>query len=197
MRHCGVARALSVLVLLLASSGVAAAAPVALELVKQRSSLEFIVYQSTGKTRGSVRSWDGEFSLDADDPAHGVAQVVIDVASIDTGIGLRDEHLQEERFFHVERYPEIRFEAQSFILKKPGTIVVKGALTVKGKRSQVSIPLDVTPGSRGSGGQWRVKGWTQLNMKEIGLDFKAPWYSPAFKPHVDVVVDAFLREKKR
>jgi polyisoprenoid-binding protein YceI len=66
--------------------------------------------------------------------------LVIDAASVATGIKKRDDHLRTADFFDVATYPTITYEATGGQLKGSGTLELTGTLTVHGK----TRPLPVT-----------------------------------------------------
>jgi len=61
-----------------------------------------------------IRTLDhfGDIVLDAS-TGRGHIEIVIDTASIDTGLAKRDEHLRAEEFFNVDQYPTMKFVATS------------------------------------------------------------------------------------
>jgi polyisoprenoid-binding protein YceI len=91
------------------------------------------------KTAGQFRSLSGDLVVDE---ASAVGALVIDSSSIDTGNRLRDRHLRSRDFFHVERHPELRYEAHSISGQDAGSARIDGELIVAGTRAPLS--LDVT-----------------------------------------------------
>jgi polyisoprenoid-binding protein YceI len=66
--------------------------------------------------------------------------LVLDVATIDTGIKKRDDHLRTADFFDAERYPTIEFVAQSARKLPSGEFEVSGNLTIHGEtRSLITL----------------------------------------------------------
>jgi polyisoprenoid-binding protein YceI len=53
-------------------------------------------------------------SIDEDHPERSVVEVEIDLASVDTGIERRDEHLRTAEFFDVERFPTALVTLEGF-----------------------------------------------------------------------------------
>ncbi|MEP0766165.1 MAG: YceI family protein [Fimbriimonadia bacterium] len=68
------------------------------------------------------------------DPAKktGSGKVVIDLASIDTGIALRNEHMRSEMWLDTAKYPQAVFEATSVKHKRGDVYTVTGKLTFHG-----------------------------------------------------------------
>ena len=67
----------------------------------------------------------------------------ITVASIETGIDSRDEHLLEEDYFNVEKYKLITLKSESVTKVSDRQYMVKANLKIKGITKTVSIRLKV------------------------------------------------------
>ena len=63
---------------------------------------------------------------------NGGGRIVVDIASIDTGIALRNEHLQSDMWFNAEKFPQAVFEATSVKRKGGDKYEITGKLTVHG-----------------------------------------------------------------
>ena len=62
----------------------------------------------------------------------GGGKIIVDLASIDTGIALRNEHLRSDMWFNTEKFPEAVFEASSVKHKSGDKYEVAGKLTIHG-----------------------------------------------------------------
>ncbi|MFD6950206.1 hypothetical protein A6A08_21700 [Nocardiopsis sp. TSRI0078] len=73
------------------------------------SSLIFVArYLRFGRVQGTFgRAWGRV--LVGGDPAESKVEVVLDAASVNTGVEARDAHLRSADFLDVDRHPEIRF----------------------------------------------------------------------------------------
>lgn len=67
----------------------------------------------------------------------------IAAASLDTGIGKRDEHLRSEDFFAVERFPTISVVVTAMQLGSGGN-ELRSTLTVRGVAHPLPLPAAVT-----------------------------------------------------
>ena len=63
--------------------------------------------------------------------------------SIETGIDSRDEHLLEEDYFNVSKYPLITLDVTELYKKSNNNYLAKVNLRIKGKAKQFTIPLQV------------------------------------------------------
>ncbi len=97
----------------------------------------------------------------------------IQVASLRTGIGKRDEHLRSADFFDADRHPEITVEVTAIEPTAVNAATLAATFTIKGVTAPVPLPVQVT--EVGSGAM-RVTanavvdrdqfdiGWNQLGM---------------------------------
>ncbi len=88
------------------------------------------IYGITNVSSGNVRvDWEKK---------KGSAAVTVPVASLKTGIDLRDEHLRSDKWLDAEKYPDITFTAESFDLVQKNAekglweTKVAGKLTIHG-----------------------------------------------------------------
>jgi len=84
----------------------------------------------------------------------------VDMASLDTGIAKRNQHMREN---HLEtaKYPRAIFDGAvlhgtggaSLVAGKPTTLDVEGAFTLHGVTRRIRIPVEVTYKPQGAGGK--------------------------------------------
>ena len=68
----------------------------------------------------------------------------IQVASLHTGIGKRDEHLRSADFFDADRYPEIGVEVTAVHPKSGGAADLQATFTIKGVTAPVPLQIQVS-----------------------------------------------------
>ncbi|MBU4564725.1 MAG: YceI family protein [Desulfarculus sp.] len=88
---------------------------------------------------GQFHKFDGKINFSPDDLAGSKVDMTIQVASIDTGVAARDNHLKSADFFDAAKYPVIRFVSDSFTKRGDSEYVVKGRLTMK----DVTRPVEI------------------------------------------------------
>lgn len=82
------------------------------QLDPAHSSVEFAVKHMMMTTvRGRFRTVEATLKGDRDHPDVAGVDVVIDAASVDTGIADRDAHLRGSDFFDAERFPRMTFRS--------------------------------------------------------------------------------------
>lgn len=80
---------------------------------------------------GTFRKFEGTISSEKADFTGAKINFTVDVASISTGVDMRDNHLKSDDFFNAEKFPTMTFESTSF--RKTGkSYVLDGKLTIKG-----------------------------------------------------------------
>ena len=75
----------------------------------------------------------------------------VDLASLDTGILLRDEHMRDN-FLETKKYPKAVFKVKKIMLESPGKLVdgkplklmAEGDLSIHGNTVKKNIPVKVT-----------------------------------------------------
>lgn len=100
------------------------------------------VHNTISDVEGLFNSFDATITASEEDFSDAVFDLTIDAASIDTEVGMRDDHLRSADFFHVEEYPTITFKSNS--IKETGTenrYKLSGDLTIHGVTKPVSMDL--------------------------------------------------------
>ena len=85
----------------------------------------------------------GDVVVDPANLATARITLAIEAGSIDTGIGMRDNHLRSEDFFDTRKFPMVTFESAR--VEATGTrAIVFGRLTLHGVTREIAVPVDVT-----------------------------------------------------
>lgn len=105
----------------------------------ENSLVKFSISNMKWRTvEGTFGGMKGDIKFNPTDLANSSFNVCIDPATVNTGIEKRDDHLKNEDFFNVEKYPEICFKSIE-ITKTSNGYVTKGELTMHGVTKQVEI----------------------------------------------------------
>lgn len=88
--------------------------------------------------RGRFNRTTGKVTIDPAANA-GTAEIVIDAASIDTGLDKLEEHLRAEDFFNVAAHPTITFKGDRFAFEGENVKSVSGELTMLGVTRPVTF----------------------------------------------------------
>ncbi len=120
---------------------------------KQHTEAAFQVRHLFTKVRGVFRDVDGTIRFDKANPANSNVVFRLKVASIDTGVDQRDNHLRSQDFFWAEKYPEISFTSSRVVAKGDNAFDVTGDLTIRGVTRQVTLPVTLPRRAEGPVGQ--------------------------------------------
>lgn len=79
------------------------------------SSITFVAENLFSTANGTFHSWRIVSSvLDLEDLSRASVEIEVDLASVDTGIEDRDDHLRDPDFFEVETFPTARVRVHGF-----------------------------------------------------------------------------------
>ncbi len=126
--------------------------------------------------RGTFRNVDARVFTMGDDFSQAEVDVIIDPASINTGIEQRDEHLRSGDFFDAEQFKEIRFTASTLVpTETNGRYIMYGELAMKGIKNEVKLDVEFGPQITDPYGNekalFSIDG--KINRKEWGLNYNA------------------------
>ena len=132
--------------LVLVASTVATAAHAAVVHYRVQPEATEVTFQATSRLMnadGRFHRVAGDIAVDPADLATARITLSIETASIDTGIGMRDNHLRSEDFFDTRKFPMATFESTR--VEATGTrAVVHGRFTLHGVARDIAVPVDVT-----------------------------------------------------
>ncbi len=93
-----------------------------------------------GDPSGEFGGLKGTVSFDPTDLPNSKFDATIDVASINTGNGMKNTHAKSEKWFDADKYPTIQFTSNT-ITKADSGYEAKGLLTMHGVQKEVIIPF--------------------------------------------------------
>lgn len=112
---------------------------------KAHSSIGFSIgYMGVTEVIGAFDEFTATISGDKEDFSDAKIEASINVASINTKVEMRDNHLKSADFFDAEKYPVITFKSTNVELGENNQYKVTGDLTVKGITK--SVVMDMTHG---------------------------------------------------
>lgn len=130
-----------------------------------------VKHMMVSNVRGKFKAYDGTVVIDDKNPAKSKVDVSIDTTSIDTDLEDRDKHLRSPEFFHVEKFPKMKFESTK-VRKKGRGYVVQGNLTIRDVTKPVTLKVtNLTKQVKDPWGKTR-RGATavaEINRKDFGL----------------------------
>ncbi|HEX9669302.1 MAG TPA: YceI family protein [Thermoanaerobaculia bacterium] len=123
-----------------------------------------------GKVSGKFPTFEGSIVLhDPEDLTTMDVELVIDAASISTGIADRDQHLRTADFFDTGSHPEITFKSKRVDrdVASGDAYRLVGELTLRGVTKEIAIPFRVTAHSEFLGADSRFT----LDRTEYGVSW--------------------------
>jgi len=139
------------------------------------TSVNFSVrHMMVAKVRGHFASPTGTFVI-AEDPTKSSVDIEIDWSTVSTGDANRDAHLKSPDFFHVEKFPTIRFRSTGVRHINGDNWTLDGELTVQEITKPVTLDLEVNGVGRDPYGNVKVgfSGTTKINREDFGLTYNA------------------------
>ena len=133
-----------------------------------RSAVGFKIRNMWGliSVKGRFTDFDGDGQITGKGAVFG--RLDIQVASLRTGIGKRDEHLRSADFFDVERFPEISVVVTAVEPATGSAADLRATFTIKGVTA--AVPLPVRVGVRDDGSV-RLSAKTEVDRAKFGLDW--------------------------
>ncbi|MBW4891850.1 YceI family protein [Mucilaginibacter sp. HMF5004] len=115
---------------------------------------------------GSFKTFEGTVTTEGDSFENAQVEFSLDVDSIDTNQGMRDDHLKGAEFFDAATYPKISFKSTSFTGEK-----LTGDLTIKDVTKPITLEAEFGGSATDFYGNlkagFEVSG--KINRKEFGL----------------------------
>jgi polyisoprenoid-binding protein YceI len=139
----------------------------------QHTSAQFAVsHMRTSTVRGRFNQTTGTVKWDGRDFASASVVIIVDVASIDTGVPERDAHLRTADFLLVEKYPTITFRSVKIEPTSPGRVRMTGNLTIRGVTKPVVLDVaGPSESAKGPDGAMRVgaSATATIDRRDFGL----------------------------
>ena len=129
------------------------------------SSVKFTIKNLGINTSGSFYGLKGMIKYSSTNPSAASFNVTVASASINTGIGARDNHLKKEEYFFVEKFPVLHFESYKVSVSAKGGLLMDGIITIKGVSKEVFFPFTVEP----KGKDLLFKGTFSLNRRDFNV----------------------------
>ncbi len=130
-----------------------------------------VKHMMVSNSKGNFTTFSGTLDYDIATKTLKSAEGSIEVASINTNNDKRDEHLKNEDFFNVAKYPKMTFKSTAAKKTGEGTFEVTGTLNVLGIDRQVILPVTIAGPVDDPWGNQRigVECSTVLNRRDLGI----------------------------
>ncbi len=131
-----------------------------------------IRHMALAHVRGQFARMKGVILFDPSDKMQVSVDIEIDVASVNTGIKKRDEHLLTGDFFDQNKYPTIRFTSSDVHFLDQNRCRVNGSLTIHGTTRPVTFEGEYAgPRKNPYGDETTIgfSGTTTVNREDFGI----------------------------
>jgi polyisoprenoid-binding protein YceI len=146
-------------------------ATVTSNVIKDKSSIEFVAAKVTRDHKGKFNNFDGSIAYSGGKPT-GVT-FEIDLNSVETDTEKLTAHLKTPDFFDVAKYPKATFTSTSLTEAPPGspagtTHELRGVLDLHGEKKDVTIPVKAEVTAEGV----RTTSEFTINRHDWTIDYK-------------------------
>jgi len=108
------------------------------------SSVGFKVkHLAISNVKGTFSDFEGAFDYEAGHPDQWSVEATIKMESVNTGNDDRDDHLRNEDFFNVEKFPTMVFKSTGFKMDDDDEGKVMGNLTLNGVTLPVTLEFEI------------------------------------------------------
>lgn len=136
------------------------------------SSADFTVrHMMVTNVRGSFGNLSGTINFDPENIGASSVEATIDVATINTGVEDRDNHLRSADFFEVEKYPNITFKSTDVQVTGDNSAKITGDLTIRDVTNPVVLDVDFLGQGGSPFGDTRAgfEATTKIDREAFGL----------------------------
>lgn len=140
-------------------------------VIKEKSSIEFIGAKVTRDHNGKFNNFDGRIEYAGATPQH--ISFDIDMNSIETDTPDLTAHLKKPDFFDVARYPKATFTSTSLTPAPAGadpgvTHILTGTLDMHGQQKEVRVPVKTQVTAEGV----RATSEFTINRHDWGISYR-------------------------
>jgi len=149
---------------------------------------------------GTTNDVTGTIAADIANPSASTVQIEVNLATLDTGIALRNHHMRD-RYIEVGKYPQAKFKSVSVsspagavAANQPVEFTIAGDFTMHGVTKRVTAPVriivipesDITRNSRGPGDWIHATTTFKLKLSDFGIDVPDGFVDDTLDAKVDV-----------
>jgi polyisoprenoid-binding protein YceI len=156
------------------------------------SSVAFTIRHMMSRVRGEMKITEGWIDADGDNLSQARVEVVLDAATINTGVEMRDNHLRSaDGHFDVANYPTITFKSTRVEGTDPSHFKVIGDLTIHGFTRTVALDARFTGEVKDPWGNRRIgfSAETKVNRKDFNLTWNQALEAGGFVVGGEVKLD--------
>ena len=136
---------------------------------KPENSIQFKIKNAGITVDGTISDWELEVNFDAKKLTQSSIRGTANPVGIQTGIKLRDKHLQGREYFYIQKFPVIGLNSKSFRSNGKNAFVGIFELQIRDVMREVEIPFTLTQ----TGKNRKFKGEFVIDRLDFGLGEKS------------------------
>ena len=129
---------------LLAACVLATAEPAAVQLLPEKSQVQFVSKQMGVPVEGRFARFSAQVAFDPRKPEGGSIQLQVDTGSAALGVPQSDAELPKPAWFDSARFPQASFSSTAIKGLGNGRFEIAGRLTIKGQTRELVVPVTIT-----------------------------------------------------
>jgi polyisoprenoid-binding protein YceI len=136
-----------------------------------------VVHMMIAHVRGQFNKISGTIHYDPLNINSSSVELVIDAASLYTGIRKRDDHLRSSDFFDIEKCPTISFKSTRIESTGGNLVHVTGDLHLHGRTRRITIPAQMSGPVKDPFGDGSSIGFTasiMINREDYDITWNQP-----------------------
>jgi len=128
---------------------------------------------------GTFEKFEGEFEWDPDQIAVSSVEIEIQTPSLNSYHAERDKHIRDEKYLDTGRFPQARFQSTRVEDLGNGTMIIYGALTLRGVTREIAIEARPIGAGNDPWGGYRAgfEGYVTIDMRDFGVDSFLPLHT--------------------
>lgn len=162
------------------------------------SSINFAVrHMMINDVRGRFTDFAGTINYDDKDATKSSVEFTAKVASINTDVARRDEHLRNADFFEVAKYPELTFKSRR-VERRGDAYVAIGDFTMRGVTKEIAIPFKLAGAIKNPRGtRIGVEAQTTIDRRDYGITWGQALEGGGLAVSNDVRIELLLEATKQ
>ncbi len=139
-----------------------------------------VKYFGFSPVRGRFNEFKGHLLYDENDLSKTSVTLFMDIRTINTGVGMRDDDLKGDHWFHTDSFPQASFQSKRAIPLDDGGFQLIGELTIKSITRETTLTFDrPTALSKDYAGNDQVdfSGKTTIRRSEFDITGDGFWNS--------------------
>ncbi|NCO03926.1 MAG: polyisoprenoid-binding protein [Alphaproteobacteria bacterium] len=150
--------------------------------------LFFVDHLGFSKSQGEFHEYDGMFSFNRSEPEKSSVEISIQTNSIDMDDKKWNEHMKNEDFFNVEKFPTMNFKSTAIELTGDNTAKLTGDLTILETTKPVTLDVIFNKAAKHPFNGKYVAGFS-AKTKIKRSDFEMNYGLPLVGDEVDIMIE--------